>query len=73
MTCLFLFCSLASLKGYVYFEQGAAVSGGPLQTHIMGDPVRFKVEHTIRVLNNSLFLCGARVIVGYDSEGQLHG
>jgi hypothetical protein len=58
--------------GYVYFEQGAAVSGGPLQTHIMGDPVRFKVEHTIRVLNNSLFLCGARVIVGYDSEGQLH-
>lgn len=57
--------------GYVYFEQGCAISGGTLQTHIMGDPVRFKVEHTIRILNDSLFLCGVRVSVGYDSEGQL--
>ncbi|GJQ11817.1 hypothetical protein GpartN1_g3608.t1 [Galdieria partita] len=57
--------------GYVYFEQGAAVSGGSVQTYIMGDPVRFKVEHTIRILNDSLFLCGTRVTAGYDSEGQL--
>lgn len=67
------FSTLTRRKGYVYFEQGCAISGGTLQTHIMGDPVRFKVEHTIRILNDSLFLCGVRVSVGYDSEGQLQG
>ncbi|EME30769.1 hypothetical protein Gasu_20050 isoform 2 [Galdieria sulphuraria] len=57
--------------GYVYFEQGSAISGGSVQTYIMGDPVRFRVEQTIRILNDSLFLCGTTVTVGYNNDGQL--
>eukprot|EP00871_Galdieria_phlegrea_P001944 jgi/Galph1/2750/GphlegSOOS_G1392.1 len=57
--------------GYVCFESGTALSGGSSQTEILGDPVKFKVEQSLLIFNESLLLCGSRVTVNYDLEGFL--